>query len=104
MGETIQMAKYALYAELKAQPGKEAAVETFLKQGAQMAQTETGTVNWYGFKEDKPGVFGIFDTFHDEAGRDAHLNGPIAQALMAKSDEYFTEVPVIHKITLLAEK
>jgi quinol monooxygenase YgiN len=98
------MAKYALYAELKAQPGKEAEVETFLKQGAQMAQTETVTVNWYGFKEDKPGVFGIFDTFHDEAGRDAHLNGPMAQALMAKSDEYFTEAPVIHKITLVAEK
>jgi quinol monooxygenase YgiN len=98
------MAKYALYAELKAKPGKEAEVEAFLKQGAKMARTETGTVNWYGFKEDKPGVFGIFDTFNDEAGRDAHLKGEIAQALMAKSDEYFAEAPVIHKITLIAEK
>jgi quinol monooxygenase YgiN len=98
------MAKYALYGELKAKPGKEAEVEAFLKQGATMAQAETGTVNWYGFKEDKPGVFGIFDTFDDEAGRDAHLNGDIAKALMAKSAEYFTEPPVIHKITLIAEK
>jgi quinol monooxygenase YgiN len=98
------MEKYALYAELKAKPGKEAEVEAFLKQGAKMAQTETGTVNWYGFKEDKPGVFGIFDTFNDEAGRDAHLKGEIAQALMAKSAEYFAEAPVIHKITLIAEK
>src|ERR1700760_1323939 len=98
------MAKYALYAELKAKPGKESDVEAFLKQGAQMAQDEKGTVNWYGFKEDKPGVFGIFDTFNDEAGRDAHLNGDIAKALMAKSDEYFAEPPVIHKITLIAEK
>lgn len=98
------MAKYALYAELKAKPGKEAEVEAFLKQGAAMAQNESGTVDWYGFKEDKPGVFGVFDTFDDEAGRDAHLQGPIAQALMAKAEEYFAEPPVIHKITLIAEK
>jgi quinol monooxygenase YgiN len=98
------MAKYALYAELKAKPGKEAEVEAFLKQGAEMVNSETGTVDWYGFKEDKPGVFGIFDTFDDEAGREAHLNGEIAKALMAKADEYFAEKPVIHKITLIAEK
>jgi quinol monooxygenase YgiN len=98
------VAKYALYGELKVKPGKEAEVEAFLKQGAKMAQTETGTVHWYGFKEDKPGVFGIFDTFDDEAGRDAHLNGEIAKALMAKADDYFAEPPVIHKITLIAEK
>src|SRR5205823_3537516 len=76
----LQMAKYALYAELKAKPGKEAEVEAFLKQGGAMAQSETGTVEWYGFKEDKPGVFGIFDTFDDEAGREGHLNGEIAKA------------------------
>lgn len=98
------MAKLALYAELKAKPGKEAEVEEFLKQGAKMAQAETGTVNWYGFAEDKPGVFGIFDTFNDEAGRNAHLNGDIAKALMAKADEYFSEPPVIHKIALIGEK
>ena len=98
------MAKYALYAELKAKPGKEAEVEAFLKQGGTMAQNESGTVNWYGFKEDKPGVFGIFDTFNDEAGRDAHLTGDIAKALMAKAEEYFTEPPLIHKINLIAEK
>jgi quinol monooxygenase YgiN len=98
------MAKYALYAELKAKPGKEAEVEAFLKQGGAMAQSETGTVDWYGFKEDKPRVFGIFDTFNDEAGREAHLNGEIAKALMAKADEYFAEKPIIHKITLIAEK
>ena len=89
------MAKYALYAELKAKPGKEAEVEAFIKQGGAMAQSEAGTVNWYGFKEDKPGVFGIFDTFNDEAGREAHLNGEIAKALMAKADQYFAERPTI---------
>jgi quinol monooxygenase YgiN len=79
------MAKYALYVELKAKPGKEAEVEAFLKQGATMAQSEAGTLNWYGFKEDKPGVFGVFDTFDDETGGDAHLDGEIAKALMAKA-------------------
>ena len=102
--ENYKMAKYALYAELRAKAGKEAEVEAFLKQGAAMAQSETGTVDWYAFKEDKPGVFGIFDTFDDEAGREAHLNGEIAKALMAKADEYFAEKPMIHKITLIAEK
>jgi quinol monooxygenase YgiN len=98
------MAKYALYAELKAKPGKEAEIEAFLKQGAVMAQAEAETVHWYGFKEDKTGVFGVFDTFNDEAGREAHLTGEIAKALMARADEYFAEKPAIHKITLIAEK
>ena len=98
------MAKYALYAELKAKPGKEAEVEEFLKQGGAMVQSEIGTIDWYAFKEDKPGVFGIFDTFDDEAGRDAHLNGEIAKALMAKANEYFAEKPTIHKIRVIAEK
>jgi quinol monooxygenase YgiN len=98
------MAKFALYAELKAKAGKEADVEAFLKQGAEMAKREAGTVHWYAFKEDKGGVFGIFDTFNDEAGRDAHLNGDIAKALMAKASELFSEAPKIHKIDLIGEK
>jgi quinol monooxygenase YgiN len=98
------MAKYALYAELKAKPGKEADVEAFLKQGAEMAKAEPGTVDWYGFKEDKGGFYGVFDTFNDEAGRDAHLNGEIAKALMANAETLFSESPRIHKITLIAEK
>lgn len=103
------MAKYALYGELKAKAGKEAEVEAFLKQGAVMAKQETGTVHWFGFKEDRTdgdggAVFGIFDTFHDEAGREAHLTGEIAKALMARADELFMEAPKIHKIELLGEK
>ena len=98
------MAKLALYGELKAKPGKESEVEAFLKQGATMAADEAGTIHWYAIKEDRPGVYGIFDTFDDEAARDAHLNGPIAQALMAKADELFSEPPAIRKIDLIAEK
>jgi quinol monooxygenase YgiN len=98
------MAKFALYAELKAKPGKEAEVEAFLKQGAVMAKDEPGTIHWYAIKEDRAGVYGVFDTFNDEAGRDAHLNGPIAKALMSVADEYFREPPKIDKIDILAEK
>jgi quinol monooxygenase YgiN len=98
------MAKLALYVELKAKPGKEADVEAFLEQGAEMAKKEAGTIHWYGLKEDKGGVYGVFDTFNDEAGREAHLNGEIAKALMANAATLFSEAPQIHKIGLLGEK
>jgi quinol monooxygenase YgiN len=97
------MQKFALYARMKAKPGKEAAVEAFLKQGAVMAQDEPGTIRWFGIKEDD-GAYSVFDTFNDEAGRDAHLHGEIAKALMAQADELFSEPPQIHKIVVLGEK
>ncbi len=97
------MPKLALYVSLKAKPGKESEVEAFLKQGAQLAANEQGTVTWYGLKEDE-GLYSVFDTFDDEAGREAHLNGDIAKALMAKASELFQEAPKIHKITLVASK
>src|ERR1700734_299017 len=97
------MPKFALYGELKSKPGKEAEVEAFLKQGAELAKKELGTVTWYALKEGE-GRYGIFDTFNDEAGRDAHLNGEIAKALMAKASELFSEPPKIPKIDVLAVK
>ena len=97
------MAKYALYVSLKAKPGKEKDVEAFLKQAAEIAKKEGGTVNWYGLHEDE-GLYSIFDTFDDEAGRDAHLNGEIAKALMAKASELFADPLKIHKIDILADK
>jgi quinol monooxygenase YgiN len=101
-GITI-MAKYALYVQLKAKPGKAADVEAFLKQGAEMAKSEAGTVAWHGIKEDE-GSYAVFDTFDDEAGRNAHLNGAIAKALMAKADELFSNKLEIHKIDIIADK
>ena len=98
------MAKYALYVSLKAKPGKEAEVEAFLKQGAEMAKAESGTVTWYGIKEDD-GAYAVFDTFEDESGRDAHLNGEIAKALMANAEKLFSNTPLqIHKIQIIANK
>jgi quinol monooxygenase YgiN len=97
------MAKYALYVQLKAKPGKAGEVEAFLKQGAEMAKEETGTVTWYGIKEDDD-AYAVFDTFDDEAGRDAHLSGGIAKALMAKADELFSNPLQIHRIDIIADK
>ena len=97
------MAKFALYVSLKAKPGKEKDVEAFLKQGAEMSKKEAFTVNWYGMKE-AAGQYSVFDTFNDEAGRDAHLDGEIAKALMANAATLFSEAPQIHKIDILADK
>ncbi len=97
------MAKLALYVRLIPKAGKASEVEAFLKQGATMANDEPGTERWFGIKEDD-GAYSVFDTFADEAGREAHLNGEIAKALMAKADELFSEPPHINKISILAEK
>jgi quinol monooxygenase YgiN len=97
------MAKYALYVSLKAKPGKEKDVEAFLKQGAEMAKKEAGTVSWFGLHETGE-HYSVFDTFNDEKGREAHLNGEIAKALMAKASELFSVPPQINKIDILADK
>jgi quinol monooxygenase YgiN len=97
------MAKFALYAHLKAKPDKHAEVEAFLKSALPLAVKESQTITWYAFAEDE-GSYGIFDTFDSESGRQAHLDGPIAKALMEKANELLSEPPKIHRITLLADK
>src|ERR1700748_619566 len=98
------MVKFAFFVELKAKPGKESEVEAFLKQGALLAKAEPGAVSWYGVKEEEPGRYGIFDTFNDEVGRDAHLNGELAKALFAKAEQLFSEAPKIHRLHVVAGK
>ena len=97
------MPSFALYAHLKAKSGKAAEVEAFLKSALPLAQKEKGTITWYAFSEDE-GSFGIFDTFETEEGRQAHLDGPIAKALMEKAGELLAQPPAIHKIKVLAAK
>ena len=97
------MVKHALYVSLDAKPGKEAEVEAFLKQGAEMSRAEEGTVGWYGLKLNH-GHYAVFDTFEDEVGRDAHMNGRIAKALLAKADELFSNKLQIHKLEIIASK
>jgi quinol monooxygenase YgiN len=97
------MEKFALLASLKAKPGKEQVVEDFLKSALPLAAEEPGTLRWYAFKTG-PDTFGIFDTFGDEAGREAHLTGEIAKALMANADALLAVPPTIEKLDLLAVK
>jgi len=97
------MAKQAIWVMLKAKTGKEAEVEAFLKQGATMSRNEPETVTWYGVKM-APGMYGVFDTFNDEHGRDAHMSGDIAKALMAKAPELFENQIQIEKLEILATK
>ena len=97
------MAKVALYVKLEAKPGKEAEVEKFLKDGLPVVQQEPATVAWFGIRMG-PTTFGIFDAFPDEAGRQAHLNGKVAAALMARAPELLAEPPKIEKIDVLAAK
>jgi len=97
------MVKLALYVRLEAKPGKEKEVEEFLLGGLPLVEEEPGTVAWFGLKLG-PSTFGIFDAFPDEAGRDAHLNGKVAAALMAKAGDLFASPPTIEKVDVLAAK
>lgn len=97
------MEKLALLARLEAKPGKEKEVGDLLKAAVELARAEPQTRRWYALQLSAT-TFGIFDTFDDEAGRQAHLEGPIAKALMQKADELLAVPPVIEKVTLLAVK
>jgi quinol monooxygenase YgiN len=97
------MVKVALFVRLEAKPGKEALVEEFLLSGLPIVQNEPATVAWFGIRLG-PTTFGIFDAFPDEAGRQAHLSGQVAAALMAKAPELLAAPPVIEKVDVLAAK
>ena len=97
------MDQLALLALLQAKPGKEKEVEDFLKSARPLAQQETGTTTWYAVKLG-PSKFGIFDTFADEKGRNAHLTGEIAKQLFAKAEELFAVAPQVEKLEILAAK
>ena len=92
-----------ILATLKASPGKEAEVEEFLKSALPLANQEEGTLVWFAFRLGTS-TFGIFDAFADEAGREAHLSGPIAAALMSKWKDLLAEPPKIEKVDVLAAK
>lgn len=98
------MVKYSIWAEVHAKPGKEAEVEAFLKSAQPLAEQEEGTLTWYVVRLG-PSSFGIFDTFADEAGRDAHLNGEIAKALFSEQTKaLLAKDPSVSKIDVLAAK
>ena len=96
-------AKVGLLVILEAKPGKEQEVESFLRGGLDLVQQEPTTLQWFGIRLG-PSKFGIFDTFPDEAGRQAHLEGRVAAALMANAAELLVKAPSIEKIEILASK
>ena len=97
------MVKFALLVRLEAKPGKEADVASFLEGALTLANQETTTPVWFALRLG-PSTFGIFDAFADEAGRSAHLAGPIAAALMANAAELLSQPPQIEQVEVLAAK
>jgi quinol monooxygenase YgiN len=97
------MVKVALWVRLEAKPGKEAEVESFLKGGLAIVEEEPATIAWFALRLG-PSTFGIFDAFPDESGRQAHLSGRVAAALMAKASDLLSKAPSIEKIDVLAAK
>ena len=97
------MVTVALFVRLQAKQGREADVENFLRQGLTMANQETTTPVWFALRLG-PSTFGIFDAFIDESGRNAHLSGPIAAALMANAADLLAESPQIERVDVLGAK
>jgi quinol monooxygenase YgiN len=97
------MVKTALFVRLEAKPGKEQEVESFLMGGLPLVEDEPATIAWFGLRLG-PATFGIFDAFPDDAGRQAHLAGKVAEALMAKAADLFAKPPEIMHVDVLAAK
>lgn len=97
------MVKVAILARIVAKPGKEEEVASFLESALPLAEREPETTVWFAIRISKS-EFGIFDAFPSDAGRRAHLEGPIAAALMAKAEELLAEPPQIHPVDVLAAK
>jgi quinol monooxygenase YgiN len=92
-----------ILALLEARPGKEQALRDLLVSARVLAAEEPGTITWYAV-DAGPRTFAIFDTFEDEAGRTAHLEGRIAAALLGRADELLNQPPDIRKVDVLAAK
>ncbi len=101
--KTAAKVRAALLVRLEAKPGKEAAVAEFLEGGLPIVEQEPATITWYAIKLG-PSTFGIFDTFPDDTGRQAHLAGRVAAALMAQAPELLVTPPVIERVEILAAK
>jgi len=97
------MTRKALLVRLEAKPGKENEVAKFLRDGQGLVAQEPATTAWFGIRIG-PTTFAIFDAFPDEAGRDAHLSGKVAKALMEKAPELLAEPPTIEKADVLADR
>ncbi len=93
----------AILANIEAKPEHAADVEALLKGAIELANKEAGTTTWFAFKLSAT-RFGIFDTFANDEGRQAHLDGDIAKALLGKADEWLSQAPDILMADVLAAK
>ena len=99
----FSLVSVGLFVRLESKPGKEAEVEAFLRGGLAVVEEEPATVAWFALRLG-PSTFGIFDAFPDDAGRQAHLSGRVAAALMAKAPELLARPPAIENADVLAAK
>ena len=97
------MTTVSLFVRLEAKPGKEQEVAAFLKHGLELANQEATTPVWFALRFG-PTTFGVFDAFRDETGRQTHLSGPIAQALMTQAPNLLAAPPVIERVDVLGGK
>jgi len=97
------MPKLALFVRLEAKSGKENEVAKFLEKGLEMANQEATTPVWFALRFG-PSTFGVFDAFADETGRQNHLSGPIAKALMANAAELLATPPAIERVEVMGAK
>jgi quinol monooxygenase YgiN len=99
----LDMVTVGILATLAAKPGKEGELAEFLRSALPLAEGEPDTTAWFAIKLDER-TYGIFDAFPSGDGRQAHLDGPIAAALLARADELLSEPPDIEPVDVLAAK
>jgi quinol monooxygenase YgiN len=97
------MVTVGLFVRLEAKTGMEFEVESFLKEGLAVVDEEQATITWFALRLG-PSTFAIFDAFPDESGREAHLSGRVASALMEQAPHLLAQPPSIEKCDVLAAK
>lgn len=95
--------KVGLLVHIEAKPEDAGEVEAALRGAQELARQEEGTVSWFSFREG-PTTFGVFDTFENEDGRQAHLNGKLAAALGEMAQTMLSAAPVIVPVDVLGYK
>ena len=97
------MVTTGLIVRLNPQPGKEQELAALLRDAVPLVEEEPQTIVWFAFRTGESS-FAIVDVFPDAAGRQAHLDGPVAAALIEKAPELLTAAPQIEHVDVLAAK
>ncbi|HEY4428943.1 MAG TPA: antibiotic biosynthesis monooxygenase [Solirubrobacteraceae bacterium] len=97
------MVAVGLLVTLDAKAGKEEELSSFLAGALPLVEQEPATTAWFAIRLDTR-RFGIFDAFPDESGREEHLAGAVAAALMDRAADLLASAPLIEKVDVLATK